>query len=273
MKKLFIILLFVVAIASFGGILRSVPAHADETLSPAQTAVLQQSLDAMKAQLSELQSQAAAQAGASVLTSHVNGLSTEDVASLRSALSLLSSALISLQTSLAQNPQLIAGREGAVLTTLRGVGAVLATIGTTLGGENNVASVSVSAPIVQSQPAAGTSPYVPPLLSAGGRSAMGTPTQMTFASAVAETAQVGSTWSFKNLNWPLVIVIILVVVAVALWLFWPGGEDKGKPKEDIFLTSTPIRPTTPMVSPIVKEMPQQPQSQNQTQSQQQRRPA
>lgn len=283
MKKLFVSLFLLVAIASFGGILAPVAAHADTALTPAQAAVLQQSLEAMKAKLLDLQAQAAAQtatqAGPVVTVSGTATLSASDMASLTNALSLLASALTSLQTSLAQNPQLAAGREQAVLATLKGVGTVLATIGTTLGGTTGgteSVAIATPTPVVQPPVAGGTQVTIQsaaPLVSAGtlpsAEGSLANP-----ANASPEIAQVGSTWSFKNLNWPLVIVIVLVVAAVALWLFWPNGEEKTKRKPVVTMVAPKPMPQQPTVPQF--PTPQSPMMQSSTlpqQQPQQRKPA
>ncbi len=298
MKKLFITLFFVVAIASFGGI-----AHADNTLTPAQAALMQQTLNTMKAELSELQAQAAAQMGtrAPAPTPAVLGssLTPGDTVSLANALSALSTALTGLQSNLASNPQIIAGHEGAILSTLKGVGTTLAMIGATLAGNPSAAPLAVSSP----SPSAVAAAPVPQTQSQAQMPAPApapeTPTQMTPQtsgatnpeSAAPQTAQVGTTWSFWNLNWPLIGVIALVVVAVLAWLFWPGGEneeeemkEKGSPAPAPAITLTSIAkpvgsPSAPIATSAVAtplgastgKSPQPPQQQQQPH--QQRKPA
>lgn len=280
MKKLIIFLFVFVAIASFGGILRPAHAHADNSLTPAEAATLQQSLDAMKAKLLELQTEANAQVNVPALppTLNVATLSAEDKASLRNALALLASALTNLETSLAQNPQLATGREQAVLTALKGIGATLSSIGTTLGGQAIAATpvpTSIASPVAQSAPAPseGTMTPLADTSPAARESALTSP-----ANASPATAQVGSSWSLKNLNWPLVIVIVLVIAAVALWLFWPGEEEKEKKQKPTVVMNT-TRPMAPLQAPMPTvampshvEKPMSPQQSSQPQ-QQQRKPA
>jgi hypothetical protein len=267
MKKILTTLLLVIAIASFGRILNS--AHA-ATLTPAQTAAAQQALDIMKAELLQLQAQAAAQASASAPV--ISGtpptlnsalLSASDITSLQQGLTLLASALSNLRTEFVQNPQLAAGHEAAVLTTLKGIGTTLAMIGSSVTG--GTASVPVAAapaaptpaspaPIAQSAPTAPST--VQPLISAPGSQSAVTPEAPAIAPSadtIPATAEASTSWSWRNLNWPLVIVIVLVVLAVGLWLFWPSDEDdRGKKgtKNDAILSS-PVRPVTmnqPMAS-------------------------
>ncbi|MGC9599146.1 MAG: hypothetical protein ABSE18_02055 [Minisyncoccia bacterium] len=255
MKKLFITLFFVVAIASFGGILRPVAAHADDTLTPTQAAVLQQSLTTMKAELLELQAQAAAQTGAPTPVPAVLGssLTPEDAASLVNVLSVLSTALTGLQSSLASNPQIIAGHEGAIISTLKDVGTTLAMIGATLAGNPSAAPLAVSSPsavaaapvpqvqVQASVPAPETSTQVMPQTSGATNP----------ESAAPQTAQVGTTWSLWNLNWPLIGVIALVVVAVLAWLFWPSGEnEEEETKEKSMPLPAPAITLTSIAKPV-----------------------
>ncbi len=255
MKKLFITLFFVVAIASFGGILGPFTARADNTLTPAQAAVMQQALNTMKAELRELQAQAAAQTGAPTLapTPAVLGssLTPENAASLANVLSLLTTALTGLQSSLARNPQIIAGHEGAILSTLKGVGTTLAMIGATLAGNPS------AAPLAVSSPSAVTAAPVPQAQVQAPTPTPETPTQVMPQTSGAtnpentlpQIAQVGTTWSLWNLNWPLIGVIALVVIAVLTWLFWPGGENE---EVEVKERSSPFPAPTVTLTSIAK---------------------
>lgn len=245
MKKIFVSVFLFVAIVSFGGIVASAHAQtASPALTPEQAAMLQQSLNALKTKLLLLQAQAAAQSGSQVSTPAVSGssltlgasmLSAQDIASLQNALTLLASALTSLQSELAANPQLAAGREGLVLSALKGIGTTLTAIGTTIGNTSAGSVAYSGTPKVSVTPSAGTSgptaqaaPSAGPSTQGAQGSLIAPTTPAPTANATPETAQVQSIWSLKNLNWPLTIVIILVLAVIALWLFWPGDEDKTK---------------------------------------------
>lgn len=284
MKKLLTILFVFVAIASFGG---NIAVTKADTLTPAQAAAFQQTLDSLKAKLLDLQAQANAQAssqppvvsGAPLTLQNGAVLSSLDAASLRSTLTLLATALTNLQLTIAQNPQLTAGREGVVLLTLKGIGTTLASIGTTITGSSPVAIATPNAPATPAAPPTETAP----LLSAGGESS---PAAATPANAAPQTAQAGSSWSFKNLNWPLVVIIVLVLIAVALWLFWPGEEDRGRtkrkaapqlqpsapPKTPIVTSAAPLIPPVSRTTPQASQTAQMPSQVSQA-SPQQRKPA
>jgi hypothetical protein len=254
MKKLFTFLFLFVAVASFGGMMH--PAHAASAYTPAETAALQMQLDSLKAKLLELQAQqAATQASTPVasVTYQASSLSAEDLGSIANALSALATALIGLQAQFAANPQFAAEHAPVVLSALQGMGKTLTMIGTSIGAKS-VASAGTPAnsqPIAQGAPTAPAAsvPVVaqapvasPPLLATDGNN----------AAAVPETAQVVSSWSFKNLNWPLVIVGILILAAIALWLFWPGEDDSKKAmnmKKNV--PSVPARPAPTAPSNIV----------------------
>ena len=259
--------------------------HAD-TLTPAQAAALGQSLDALKAKVLQLQSQAAAQgsspAAAGVpLSLKPPALSPEDVVSLQNALSLLASALSDLQSTFARNPQIAAGREAALAAAFQGIGKTLAAI-SVITGSGPAATVAAATPapavnapsVAQAQP---ETPSITPLVSSADN---GNPAP----AAPAEIAQVSSAWSLKNMNWPLVAVVVLIIVAVALWLFWPGEEDERKKtaKKSVApapVRSAPLAPPATLISAKPASAPQSPLASvvsappQASQQQQQRKPA
>ena len=257
MKKILISLFLFVAIASFGGYI--LPVHAD-TLTPAQAAALQQSLDALKVKLSDLQAQAAAQAvtitaaPAPVAVSNSASLSNEDAATLKTELSALASALRSLQIQFGANPAMAKGHEAAVLAMLQGVSKTLVMVNTMISPAQAMAAAPVAAaPIaMQAAPSVTVTANPSPAPVAMSASVPANPNQAQVtptAAAPVETAAVASSWSWKQMNWPLVIVVILVLLAVGLWLFWPTAE------EDTKKTVTKSA-TLPMAPSPVKTVPQ-----------------
>lgn len=268
MKKLLILTLVIVAVATFLG--TGYRAQASTSLTPEQAAALQQSLDTLKAKLLDLQAQAAAKANVNAnmnaspavlgatLTLRGSVISSADAASLQSALSMLATALTGLQSSFAQNPQLVAGREASVMNVLRGVSGALSGIGNSLQGQQNIAEAPVTpvapaAPVAQAAPApvSVSAPAPAPLTAEAPAAPIVTPAAPSEGNLVTVpantdqgTAQAVSSWSFKNLNWPLVIVIVLVIAAIGLWLFWPTDNDENHSEKP----TTPLQPVTPMRS-------------------------
>jgi hypothetical protein len=268
MKKLFVSVFCLVAIASFGGIIAS--AHAQTaSLTPAEAAALQQELSTLKAKLLELQAQAAAQQSAqpagsggvmsspaaqgSSLTLTGPVLSAQDVASLSSALTLLATALQNLQAQFAANPSLATGHETAVLATLQGIGLTLSSIGNAITNAPVAAAAPAPAaatpsPVAQSSPSA--APSKGTAASPTPEGSLATPS----ANATPEIAQMGTTFSLNNLNWPLIVVIILILAAIASWLFWPGEGDATR---RMARARTPAPPSAAPPAPV-KQMPMMP---------------
>lgn len=241
MKKILISVFALVAIASFGGIVTS--AHAQTaTLTPDETAALQAQLDSLTVELAALQAQVAMQTAASapitppVMVQTTYGISTEDITSIQSALSMLASALTSLNAQIALDPTLAAGKEPIISSALQGIGTTLVSIGTTVANSGYVYyPVAATTPspkgtgsVAQSAPSTQVTPItVPPQDAVSSPSAEGS-LAAPAANSIPETAQVASGWSFKKMNWPLTIAIILVLAVIAMWLFWPGEEEKKK---------------------------------------------
>lgn len=286
MKKLFVSLFCLVAIAGFGGIIASAHAQTTQTapLTPAEATQLQQELSTLKAKLLELRAQEAAQSPAqsasaatgamsspaatgSSLSLGGTALTATDIASLQHALSLLATALQGIQSEFSANPSLASGHEAAVLAALKSVGTTLASIGSSIAAASVVpqaqsgpaaVATAPSAAAGQSAPAA-----TPPQGTTNAPSAEGTlpappaaNTNPTNPQTNPQIAQMGNTFSFAHLNWPLIIVIILIVAAIALWLFWPGESDATK-KLAKQAASVPSAPLSSAPAPA-KQMPMMP---------------
>ena len=251
MKKTFVSVLAFVAIASFGGI-ALLPFSAQAALTPAQAASVQATLNTVEAELAQLEAQENVSptvvSGATltlVPATAVTGVSTGNLAAAESALSSLVTALSGLETTIANTPQLTPTEAQGVSAALQGVSNTLATISTIVSG-GSVASASPApagsatpttpvasvptAPLAMSAPSTPTTPAI-------------TPAAPTDNVLPAPTAQAASSWSFKDLNWPFIVVGILVVAAIALWLWWPSDEEdggsKGKRKD---ASGTPVKP-------------------------------
>lgn len=231
MKKILIFGIVFVAIASIGGNrINIISAHA-ETLTPAQAASLQASLDVLKAKLVTLEAEANARhsspavSGAPLaLQATPLSLSNADVASLRGALTALAGMLTELGAKFSANPQFAAQNSGAVLTALQGIGNTLAMIGTSLGSSNFASGAS---PAVIAQAAPPASPISMPAPQPKGTpfSASNPVAIVSGANDRAQTAEVSSAWSLGKLNWPLVAVTLLALAAMVLWLWWPASEN------------------------------------------------
>jgi len=234
MKKILIFGIVLVAIASVGGNrMNVISAHA-QTLTQADAASLQASVDALKARLADLQAQANVQqpllsvSGEPVALQQAPvtaTLSEADVASLKSALSALAGVLTTLQSEFSANPGFAAQNSGGVIIALQGIGNTLAMIGTSLQGTSATPVTPVAAAPKASEPA----PF-----------AVSNPVAIApSANNQEQTAAVSSAWSLGNLNWPLVAIVSLAVAAIALWLWWPskeeekGGNDKRSAKKNV----------------------------------------
>jgi hypothetical protein len=254
MKKLIISVWTFVAIASFGG--NILPVHA-ATLTPTEQATLQQSLDAMKAQLLQLESQQAAAQASSPVVSGAK-LSLTDSAAVNTALTSLAVALTNLQATIQNNPQIATANAQGISLALQGIGKTLVMIGTTVvTGNNSIASTApapsspkpASAPsVAMNTPAPTPTPStgIQPLIGATGN---GTPAATTPSAAPqsAQVAQVSNAWSLKDIAWPYVAVGILVILAIALWLWWPSEEeDNAKGKK--IVPMVPAKPEQPPVT-------------------------
>ena len=271
MKKYLTLAALIVAIASYGGITVA-NAQTAQSLTPAERAAAQQSLDVLKAKLINLEmQQGAIPAGDdaisnntavsaatpvvtnSTVTSPATSLSASEVASLNSALTAFATTLQVLQTRIAQDPNFLSANQQSVMASLQGIATTLASIGTEVSNAN-IASTHPSQPgnIAQANPRTSRSAGSAGSAQTGGTTV--TPStqsnETTPAPAVttpANTApQTASAFSFSKLNWPLIVVIILIVAAIAIWLFWDTEEQKPAVKT---VATAPQKPMQPFVPP------------------------
>lgn len=285
MKKLFTFVFLAVAIVGFGKM--AFPAHAAASLTPEQTAALQTQLDALKANLTQLQLKAAQPA--IPVPQKTSALTAEDAAALRSALSSLVTALGNLQAEFTTHPELAQQNAPAIFNALQGMTKTLAAISTSVGSVN-AGSIALAPPAVSGKIVVRSAPILAPAAQAvtptiptvAALTPSATPTQPLVsantnqaASADNQVAQIGSASSFKNMNWPLIVVVILVIAAVALWLFWPESDGRKKVVKATasHAPAAPVATVMPQSQSQPHVQPQQHQPQSQQQSQQQRRPA
>ena len=265
MKKTLILSTLLIVMASYGG--SALLANA-QSLTPAQTAAIQQQLDVAKAQLVQLEMQegmipqgdndlpataaiAATQASAPVQTMAAMTLSASDVVAMNTALTSLTAVLVSLQTKIAQNPQFATTNGQDVISALQGIGNTLASI-VTEAKNGNIAmaapqglQASGSQSVAQTAPVTAVNTQVPAAVAGPATLAAITPAP---AAVVPQTAQASSAFSFGALNWPLIIVIILIVAAIAIWLWWDDGEEVKRPVVKLASTQ-PQRPLQPTFAP------------------------
>ncbi|HEY5220660.1 MAG TPA: hypothetical protein VIJ29_00710 [Candidatus Paceibacterota bacterium] len=259
MKRLLILAGLIVAIVvSFGG--NSLVAHAQtaattQTLTPAQTAALQQELDVANATLANLEMQAGVvppadagtpsvipasiagtgtQGGTAVATAPAasTGLSASQVSAFQGTLNTLATALTQLSASVAANTTLTPSQDAAVATTLNGMQGTLVAMANTIATAGNSASAPVAitpvtgSPVaVNSAPSAATTPST--AVGSAPTTAPSTPTvaqtQPATVNTVPQTAQASSLWSFTKSHWPTIVIILLVIAILAI-LFWPEKE-------------------------------------------------
>lgn len=243
MKKLFFaaIAAFVFAVGSHGGI---VPAAHAATLTPDQTASLQQKLDVMKARLIQLQMQngvipdgdsgtgmVLGASAVSVNALQASSLSPAQVAQIGATLDALRSTLVSLQSTLASNPELSATSQASTVLTLQAIGKTLALIGASFSGANTAAN---TAPIALQTPA--ESHLVPrespsPVVASANKREASAPgaKEASPVTAPVATAQVSSILSlskaFSKAHWPTITIIALIMLALVV-LFWPSRKEE-----------------------------------------------
>jgi hypothetical protein len=242
-------------------------AHA-QTLTPAQTAAIQQQLDVAKATLANLEMQAnvvpPVDAGtpgtipASIAGTGSQGataataLSADQISAFKTTLSTLAAMLTQLDASLATNTTLTPSQETAVQATLNGMQ------GTLVAMANDVANGGGTNPVANSAPVAATQPASAPIAvnSAPAVGAPVTPSTTVVAqtqpatvdNTVPQTAQASSLWSFTKAHWPTIVIVLLVIAILAI-LFWPekelavrtvstGAAGSGKPKSAPTATAT-----------------------------------
>lgn len=268
-KKYLTLAALIIAIASYGGITVA-NAQTAQSLTPAERAAAQQSLDVLKAKLINLQMQqgvvpagddaisnnTAVSAAAPVavatptVASPATSLSASEVASLNNALTAFATTLQVLQTRIAQDPNFLSANQQSVMASLQGIATTLASIGTEVSNAN-IAATHPSQPgnIAQANP--GTSRSAGSAAQTGGTTvAPSTQSNETTPAPAATTPtnaapQTASAFSFSKLNWPLIVVIILIVAAIAIWLFWDTEETKPAVKTVATAPQKPMQPFTP----------------------------
>ena len=234
MKRLLFFAALVLAIGSYGGHIGT--AHA-QTLTPSQTAALQQQLDVAKATLSNTGDSGTATVvtpATSVATqsttvvTQTTGFSANDIAAFQNTLTALTATLSQLNASLSINNTLTPSQTAAVETTLNGMQGTLVAMADEINGANNTVATTIApTPVVISSAPSQT-------LSANNPSAPAATTPIVTAAATApatdqpainlpQTAQASTFWSFTKAHWPT-IVIILIVIAILAILFWPEKE-------------------------------------------------
>lgn len=256
---------------SFGGMMTTVHAA---TPTPAQAALIQQSINAMSAELLQLQAQANAQqnatlpaAGATltlVPASPATTIAPSNAAAVSKVLASLTTLLTTLQSSIAANPQMTSANSASITVALQGIGGTLSTIIAELGNGSPVAiatptpstapstsHATTPAPVAIAAPApsTGLSATVAPAAPASNPSVAGVAPNAPANSA--PVADVSSAWSWKSLDWPFIIVGILIVLAVALWLWWPEDEEDTKKKGGQKSPVTPVVTQKQQVQPTI----------------------
>ncbi|MGD1003383.1 MAG: hypothetical protein ABR884_02295 [Minisyncoccia bacterium] len=276
MKKLLFFAALIVAIGSIGG---NMVAHA-QTLTPAQTAAIQQQLDVANATLANLEMQAgivppvdagtpntipASIAGTGsqsatpvVVAAATTELSAAQISAFKTTLSALAATLTQLDASLATNTTLTPSQETAVQATLNGMQGTLVAMANDVANSGN-SPVANSAPIAATQPASAPVAVnnMPPSVAAAQTPSTTVVAQTQPAitnNAVPQTAQASSIWSFTKAHWPTIVIVLLVIAILAI-LFWPekkepvrtvstGAAGSGKPKS----APTPIATSTTTVN-------------------------
>lgn len=231
-----------------------------QTLTPAQTAALEQQLDVAKATLANLEMQAGivppADAGApstipasiagtgsqsaTVAMNPPTGLSAAQVSAFSGTLSTLAETLSQLDASLATNTTLSPSQEAAVQATLNGMqGTLVAMANTVAGSENsNVAQAApATPPVAMKQPSAApvainsspaataptTAPATAPTVAVTPATPVAVNQPAPGAAVAPQTAQASSFWSFTKAHWPTIVIVLLVIAILAI-LFWPEKE-------------------------------------------------
>jgi hypothetical protein len=253
MKKLLFFAALIVAIGSIGG---NMVAHA-QTLTPAQTAAIQQQLDVANATLANLEMQAGivppvdagtpgtipasiagtgSQNATPVVAAATTGLSAAQISAFKTTLSALAATLTQLDASLATNMTLAPSQETAVQATLNGMQGTLVAMATDIanGGNSPVANSapiavtqSASAPVAVNNAPAPTTVGSAPVVAATATPSTTVVAQTQPATAnnpVPQTAQVSSIWSFTKAHWPTIVIVLLVIAILAI-LFWPEKKE------------------------------------------------
>jgi len=250
MKRLLFIAGLIVAIGSIGGNILTANAQSVQTLTPAQTAVLEQELAVAKATLVNLQTEAGmvptGDSGTASVTatpvavatpvatpSSNNGLSASEVSAFQGTLSTLAATLSQLNNSLSANATLTLAQKQGVQATLNGMEGTLTAMATSIVNDSNLASaapatapiaVNQPAPVVAATPSLSASVGVAPTpANTAAPVAANQPATTPTTNAAPQTAQASSFWSFTKDHWPTIVIVLLVILILAI-LFWPEKE-------------------------------------------------
>jgi len=245
MKKFILSALLFLLVGSCGGAIAAT-VHAD-TLTPSESAALGQSLQAMKAELLNLQTQAAAQAP-----------SSDDLAAATTALQALSSALGELSQTIATNPASLTETNRLALNLiLDHVSVSLLTIDQSLATPAAGASaIATAMPPATSNSAAVSAPKQP-VQSNGAVSAISMPKtgskEQSNAPAAPQTAQL--LWNLPlSRGWMATIgIVALLLIILLVRRSRTNKKMHGKPvKQPIFASSTakPASAAFPVKAPM-----------------------
>ncbi len=230
MKKSVFLAFFFLCIVSYGGSAVAARAAGQQTLSPAETAALNRTLENMKMTLLQMQDQLAAKQNsngqasangspAQTATAATAVISAQDAASLRNVLTALGVVLSSLQSNAVINDSVMTMNQKTVMrSVLNGIGANLSSMNNMLAGNpaRGVSAITqasgVSAPIVARVPS---------------RSASGNAVSVPQVSDNANPglAQIATTARWSKWSWPIGIAIVVILLAWA----WFRREKKAQP--------------------------------------------
>ncbi len=239
MKKFVILAIFLLGVTFTGG--NAFLAHAaQQPLSSADAATLNQELVSMKAALLRMQDQLQAQSVPSVAAVKKTDTSA-GLASLNTALISLRATLAAFQMNLRANGSAVAPAEKiAVRGALSGIGADL------LGMQQILSETQMPSAVALARPgASGNSVSAQQAAAANGSASLKEQdqgTQMAQVSAVAPWRQ----WAARN--WPIAIGIIVILLAM-IWM-WRAKSAKSASGH------APIHPVAPEKSSVSASRPQ-----------------
>jgi hypothetical protein len=292
MKKTLLFIACLVAMVGYRVITPNT-AHA-QSMTPAQTAALEQSLADAKASLIQLEMQEGivppAEPGTpsvmpapevtfpatatpttvtptTVAPVQASGLSAQDVVALKGALGELQSALALVSSQLETNPQLTAN-DVAVVNALQGIGNTLALIGQSATGQSTVApsapvAVNTPSPVVTNPApvAAGTTPSAPvavnvpmPPVPTPSVTLPAPAANPTVSPTQTQTAQASSFWSFTEAHWPTITIVLLIILILAI-LLWPGSEETSRVAPVKIQNNQPSAPRVAVSTPVAPMTP------------------
>lgn len=213
MKKYVFLAFLFLCIVSYGK--NILPAYAAErTISPAETATLNQTLENMKAMLSQMQAQAGA---IQTNSAPVPVLSSQDAASLQGTLTSLGSVLSELQSSsMIRGNTMTESQKTIMHSVLGGISTNLLSMKDTLAG------VPVRTANLKKYASTGRA-SAPMTARISNRSASGNtiPVQSASPRTTFEMAQISMTAEWNKWGWPIGIGIIVIFLA---WMWLRSGK-------------------------------------------------